>query len=141
MSDSEFGQQFINAMSLGSIYALVAIGLAMVFSILNLINFAHGEVVMLGAFFTYYSWDLGLPFVGAAVVGVFGTIVAGLMMERVAYKPLRGAPEVSLLLTSLGVSIAVRNVASMLFGVQPKKFPTPTSFEERVGITDGVPTS
>jgi len=138
MSGTEFGQQFINALSLGSIYALVAIGLAMVFSILRLINFAHGEVLMLGAFFTYYAERAGFPFLPAAIIGVGGTIIAGMLMERVAYRPLRGAPEISLLLTSLGVSIAVRNSASMIFGVQPKKFPTPGSFEERVGIGGGV---
>jgi branched-chain amino acid transport system permease protein len=138
VSGSEFGQQFINALSLGSIYALVAIGLAMVFSILRLINFAHGEVLMLGAFFTYYWSRTDLPFAVAAVLGVVGTVVVGLTMERVAYRPLRGAPEVSLLLTSLGVSIAVQNSATMIFGEQPKRFPTPTQFERRIDLGGGV---
>ena len=70
MSASEFGQQFINALSLGSIYALVAVGLAMVFSILRLINFAHGEVLMLGAFATFYWAKTGLPFLVVAALGV-----------------------------------------------------------------------
>jgi branched-chain amino acid transport system permease protein len=138
MSGTEFGQQFINALSLGSIYALVAIGLAIVFSILRLINFAHGEVLMLGAFFTYYASDAGLPFLLAAVVGIVGTILAGVLMERVAYRPIRGAPEISLLLTSLGVSIAVRNLATMQFGEQPKRFPTPGSWEKRVDLVGNV---
>jgi branched-chain amino acid transport system permease protein len=134
MSGTEFGQQFINALSLGSIYALVAIGLAMVFSILRLINFAHGEVLMLGAFFTYYWARLDLPFVVVAILGIASTVVIGLLMERVAYRPIRGAPEVSLLLTSLGISIAVRNVATMLFGEQPEKFPTPSRLEKNLQL-------
>ena len=138
MSASEFSQQFVNAMSLGSIYALVAIGLAIVFSILRLINFAHGEILMLGAFFTFYWEKTGIPFLLAALLGVGCTMMAGMLMERVAYRPLREAPEVSLLLTSLGVSIAVRNVATMVFGEQPKRFPTPSSFERRVEIGETV---
>ena len=134
MSGTEFGQQFINALSLGSIYALVAIGLAIVFSILRLINFAHGEVLMLGAFFTYYWARLDLPFLVVAILGIVSTVVIGLLMERVAYRPIRGAPEVSLLLTSLGVSIAVRNVATMLFGEQPEKFPTPSRLEKNLQL-------
>jgi branched-chain amino acid transport system permease protein len=138
MSATEFGQQFINALSLGSIYAMVAIGLAIVFSILRLINFAHGEILMLGAFFTYYWARLDIPFLVAGLLGILSTIVAGLLMERVAYRPLRGAPEVSLLLTSLGVSIALRNIATMQFGEQPEKFPTPTDWEKRVGLVGDV---
>src|SRR5215207_10945924 len=98
---------------------MVAIGLAIVFSILRLINFAHGEILMLGAFFTYYWARLDIPFLVAGLLGIASTIVAGLLMERVAYRPLRSAPEVSLLLTSLGVSIALRNIATMQFGEQP----------------------
>ena len=138
MTGTEFGQQFINALSLGSVYALVAIGLAMVFSILRLINFAHGEILMLGAFFTYYWAQLDLPFAVVAVLGVLSTVIAGLAMERIAYRPMRGAPEISLLLTSLGVSIAIRNIATMQFGEQPERFPTPSSFEERLGLGGGV---
>jgi branched-chain amino acid transport system permease protein len=132
VSGSEFSQQFINAMSLGSIYALVAIGLAIVFSILRLINFAHGEIVMLGAFFTWYWTDIGVPFALACVLGIACTILAGVLIERIAYRPMRNAPEVSLLLTSLGVSIAVRNSATMIFGEQVQKFPTPARMEDQV---------
>lgn len=138
MSGTEFGQQLINALSLGSIYALVAIGLAIVFSILRLINFAHGEVLMLGAFSTYYWNRTGFPFVIVAILGVLTTICAGLVIERIAYRPMRGAPEVSLLLTSLGVSIALQNLATMQFGEQPEKFPTPSRFEERISVGGGV---
>ena len=139
MSFSEFGQQFVNALGLGSIYALVAIGLAMVFGILRLINFAHGEVLMLGAFATYYyaEWT-SLPFLVVAVLGVLTTVAVGLLMERVAYRPIRGAPDVALLLTSLGVSIAVQNTAILRFGEQPKKFPTPEAIEKQVDLGANV---
>ena len=135
---SEFGQQFINGLSLGSIYALVAIGLAMVFAILRLINFAHGEVLMIGAFSTYYWARTGLPFVVVAILGVATTVVAGLVMERVAYRPVRGAPDVALLLTSLGVSIALQNSATLIFGEQPKRFPTPAAIERQLSLGGGV---
>ena len=138
MSATEFSQQLINALSLGSIYALVAVGLAIVFSILRLINFAHGEVMMLGAFSTFYWAKTGLPFVIVAILGVLTTVAVGIVMERIAYRPVRGAPDVALLLTSLGVSIAVQNLAILQFGEQPKKFPTPGLFEDRVGLGGGV---
>jgi branched-chain amino acid transport system permease protein len=134
MSFSEFGQQFVNALSLGSIYALVAIGLAMVFSILRLINFAHGELLMLGAFATYYIEKAGVPFFAAAVLGACATVAIGLTMERVAYRPIRGAPDVALLLTSLGVSIAIQNAAILIFNPQPKRFPTPSFVEKQVDL-------
>jgi branched-chain amino acid transport system permease protein len=138
MSFSEFGQQFVNALSLGSIYALVAIGLAMVFSILRLINFAHGELLMLGAFATYYIEKAGVPFFAAAVLGACTTVAIGLTMERVAYRPIRGAPDVALLLTSLGVSIAIQNAAILIFNPQPKRFPTPSFFEDQKDLGQGI---
>jgi len=130
VSSTEFVQQTVNALSLGSIYALVAVGLAMVFSILRLINFAHGEVLMLGAFATYFYVDAGVPFVLATVGAVATTVAVGMAMERIAYRPLRGAPDVALLLTSLGVSIAVQNGASLWFGATPRAFPTPDLISE-----------
>jgi branched-chain amino acid transport system permease protein len=138
MSFSEFGQQFINALSLGSIYALVAIGLAMIFSILRLINFAHGELLMLGAFATYYVEKAGAPFLVASVLGVGAAVAAGLTMERVAYRPIRGAPDVALLLTSLGVSIAIQNAAILIFDAQPKRFPTPSFFEKQIDLGQDI---
>jgi branched-chain amino acid transport system permease protein len=138
VSATEFGQQFINALSLGSIYALAAVGLAMVFSILRLINFAHGEVLMLGAFAVYYYDRAGLPFVLVAILAVLTTIAVGVLMERVAYRPLRGAPDVALLLTSLGVSIALQNGATLAFDAQPKAFPTPNAIGGQVGLIGDV---
>ncbi len=138
MNFGQFGQQFVNGLSLGSIYALVAIGLAMIFGILRLINFAHGEVLMLGAFATYFYARSGLPFLVVAVLAVLTTVVIGLVMERVAYRPTRGAPDVALLLTSLGVSIALQNAAVLAFSAQPRKFPTPRLIEQQVDLGAGV---
>jgi branched-chain amino acid transport system permease protein len=134
MSATEFTQQFINALGLGSIYALVAIGLAMIFSILRLINFAHGEILMLGAFAAYYLDDAGLPFVFTAVLAIAATVAAGLVMEMFAYRPLRGAPDISLLLTSLAVSILLQTSGTMFFGAQPKRFPTPNAIQHQIMI-------
>ena len=136
MSGTEFAQQTINALSLGSIYALVAVGLAMVFAILRLINFAHGEVVMLGAFAAYFYADWGAPFFLAALGAILTTVAIGVLMERIAYRPLRGAPDVALLLTSFGVSIALQNGATLAFGATPRKFPTPDWMGEAITVGD-----
>jgi branched-chain amino acid transport system permease protein len=138
MSASEFGQQFINALSLGSIYALVAIGLAMVFSILRLINFAHGETLMIGAVAAVVLAERGISWLLWAPAAIAITILTGLIMERVAYRPMRGAPDVTLLLTSLGVSIALQNGALLSFGSQPRAFPTPQPLTGQIPLAGGV---
>jgi len=136
MSGAEFGQQFINALSLGSIYALVAIGLAMVFSIMRLINFAHGEALMIGAVASVLLAERGLSWPVWATLAVVTTILSGLVIERIAYRPLRGAPDVALLLTSLGVSIALQNGALLTFGSQPRAFPTPELLVGQILLPD-----
>ncbi|MCC6315634.1 MAG: branched-chain amino acid ABC transporter permease [Thermomicrobiales bacterium] len=133
-----FGQQFINALSLGSIYALVAVGLAMVFGILRLINFAHGEVLMLGAFTAVFFGASGWSFPLVVLMTVIATAIVGVLMERIAYRPLRGAPDVTLLLTSLGVSIAVQNAAILFFGAQPRPFPTPAVLSQQIPLGGGL---
>src|SRR5919106_6186488 len=138
MSGAEFGQQFINALSLVSIYALVAIGLAMVFSILRLINFAHGEALMIGAVAAVLIAERGLPWPVWALLAVAITVLSGLIIERIAYRPLRGAPDVTLLLTSLGVSIALQNGALLTFGTQPRAFPTPEPLTGQILLAGGV---
>ena len=94
-------QQVINAVSLGSLYALVAIGLSMVFGILRMTNFAHGDMMMVGAFATLVLGFLGIPFWLAAVGGIVVAALVGILVERVAYRPVRGSADVTLLLTSL----------------------------------------
>src|SRR3982074_451370 len=131
-------QQLINALALGSIYALMAIGLAIIFGILRLINFAHGELLMIGPYFV-----LARSLAGGAAgpgVGLAGGLagVVGIIMERFAYRPLRGAPDVSLLLTSLGVSIFLQNSTIMLFGGQSKAFAGPAFLDQRLPVMQNV---
>ena len=118
-------QQAINAVSIGSLYALMAIGLAMVFGILRLINFAHGDLIMVGSYTTLLLMLSGLPFGLAAIVGVATSGVAGLVMERIAYRPIRGAPDVAMLLTSFAVTIFLENMAILLFRPTSRSFPAP----------------
>lgn len=102
-------QQFINALSIGSLYALMAVGLAMVFGILRLINFAHGDLMMIAAYLAAFALFANLPLGVAVVVMIGGTVIVGLLMERVAYRPIRGAPDVAALLTSFGVGQILQN--------------------------------
>ena len=118
-------QQGINAISIGSLYALMAIGLAMVFGILRLINFAHGDLIMVGSYGALLLLVLGTPFWVAALGGIVASTIAGLLMERVAYRPIRGAPDVSMLLTSFAVTILLENVAILVFSPTPRAFPAP----------------
>ena len=138
MTGAEFGQQLINALSLGSIYALVAIGLAMVFSILRLINFAHGETLMVGAVSAVLLSQTRLPWPVWMLLAVGVTVLLGFVAERIAYRPLRGAPDVTLLLTSLGVSIALQNGALLTFGSQPRAFPTPEPLTGQILLAGGT---
>jgi branched-chain amino acid transport system permease protein len=128
-----FLQQLINGLVLGSIYALVALGYTMVYGILGLINFAHGEVVMIGALVALSVVQLltgsGMALPGP-VIAVMGLLVAipvcmllGYTIERVAYRPLRGQPRLTPLITAIGVSILLQNVAMMIWGRQYHSFP------------------
>jgi len=127
-------QQAINAISIGSLYALMAIGLAMVFGILRLINFAHGDLIMVGSYAAWLTLVLGSPFWLAAVVGIVVSAIAGLLMERIAYRPIRGAPNVAMLLTSFAVTILLENAAILLFKPTPRAFPTPKLLSEALNF-------
>jgi len=120
-----FIQQAINAISIGSLYALMAIGLAMVFGILRLINFAHGDLIMVGSYAALLLLWAGLPFWLAAIAGIAASTIAGLIMERIAYRPIRGAPDVAMLLTSFAVTILLENAAILIFNPTAKPFPAP----------------
>ena len=119
-----FLQQILNGLTLGSIYALVALGYTMVYGILGLINFAHGEVVMIGALTSLAAVrplaDSGLPGPVVALVGLAVAAVAcmllGFTIERVAYRPLRHAPRLAPLITAIGVSIVLQNLAMLIWG-------------------------
>jgi branched-chain amino acid transport system permease protein len=120
-----FVQQAINAVSIGSIYALMAIGLAMVYGILRLINFAHGDLLMVGSYATLLLTLAGLPFWAAAVVGIAASGLTGLLMERIAYRPIRGAQDVAMLLTSFAVTIFLENMGILLFSPSSRPFSAP----------------
>jgi len=126
-----FLQQIINGLTLGCVYAVVALGYTMVYGIIQLINFAHGEVVMIGAMVAFSVImalaKSGLP---PIVVVLIGTAVAvpacmlvAYLMERIAYKPLRGAPRLAPLITAIGISIILQHVAMMIWGRSPMAFP------------------
>jgi branched-chain amino acid transport system permease protein len=115
-------QQTINALSLGSIYALVAIGLATVFGILRLINFAHGDLMMVACYVAFFLVVSGIGFLPIVVITLLVTAGFGVLMERVAYRPVRGAPDVVMLLTSLAVSIFIENIFIMFLSPVPRSF-------------------
>jgi branched-chain amino acid transport system permease protein len=115
-------QQTMNAFSLGSIYALVAIGLAMVFGILRLINFAHGDLMMAACYSAFFLITTGIGFIPTLIITILATLLLGVLMERVAYRPVRGAPNVIMLLTSLAVSIFLENVFVMFLSPVPRTF-------------------
>jgi branched-chain amino acid transport system permease protein len=127
----EFIQHLVNGLSLGSIYALIALGYTMVFGILQLINFAHGEVYMLGAFIGMYtSRALGLadhPSLGhlflAMAISMVGCATVGFTIERLAYRPLRKSPRINVLITAVGVSLLLQFSGQLIFGADPKFFP------------------
>jgi branched-chain amino acid transport system permease protein len=102
-------QQIVNALSAGSLYALMAVGLAMVFGILRLINFAHGDLMMVAAYLAAFSIGAGLSLEATVPIIVIGTVVVGLLLERIAYRPIRGAPGVAMLLTSFAVGQILQN--------------------------------
>ena len=118
-------QQIINAVSLGSLYALVAVGLSIVFGVLKLTNFAHGDVMMVGAFTTVLLIGIGMPFIPAVLCGILGAAIAGYLIERIAYRPVRKAPDVTRLLTSLAVTYILENFGILVFTSSPQNFPLP----------------
>jgi branched-chain amino acid transport system permease protein len=131
-------QQAINAVSLGSLYALVAVGLSMVFGILRMTNFAHGDMMMVGAFATMLLVLAGLPFGWAVVGGIAVGAAAGVLVERIAYRPVRGAPDVTLLLTSLAVTYILENLGILLFSSSPQNFPLPDWLNGSYEYLDGT---
>ncbi len=128
---STFLQQVVNGLSLGSIYALIALGYTMVYGVLRLINFAHGDVYMLGAYTGYYlsrKLQGSEPSLVSALIVMAGSMltcaVIGMLIERLAYRPVRKASRLTLLITAIGVSLFIENGAQLVFGPDPKFFPS-----------------
>lgn len=113
--------QLINGLQTGSVYALVALGYSMVYGIIKLLNFAHGDIIMVGAYMVYYATaSFALPPVAAIILAVIVCTVLGVAVEKVAYAPLRSAPRLSLLITAIGVSFLLENGAQLVFGADQK---------------------
>jgi len=121
----QFIQQLINGISLGSIYALIALGYTMVYGIIKLINFAHGDIYMVGAYVAFFATTLfKLSFFPALIVSMVVAAILGMTIERLAYRPLRKAPKIAILITAIGVSLLLEYGGMLLVSPQPRTFPT-----------------
>lgn len=120
----DFLSTLISGLSLGSIYALIALGYTMVYGIAKMLNFAHGDIIMVAAFTVYvFATILRLPAVATIPLAVLVCMILGVTIERIAYKPLRKAPPLSVLITAIGVSYFLQNLALLIFGSNQKSFP------------------
>lgn len=118
-------QQLVNGLAVGSIYALIALGYTMVYGTIKLINFAHGDVYMMGAFIGYFAvMVLKMNVFVALLVAMVACAILGVMIERVAYKPLRNSTRVAALITAIGVSYLLENAMSYFFGAESRPFPS-----------------
>lgn len=128
-------QQLANGISLGSLYALIAIGYTMVYGILRLINFAHGDIFMLGAYLTYYGITYTpIPWYLVFVLSALFTGFFGVVLERLAYRPLRESARITVLISAIGASFLLQNLAILIFGGRAKAFPIPQVFNKIIKI-------
>ena len=129
-----FLSYLISGLGLGSVYAIIALGYSMVYGIAKMLNFAHGDIIMVGAFVTYYAMSsYGMPVLVAVLVSIVACTVLGVVIERLAYKPLREASSLSVLITAIGVSYFLQNAAMLMFGTDTKIFPTVLSGSLKIG--------
>jgi len=130
-----FFQNLISGLQMGSIYALIALGYTMVYGIVRLINFAHGDIMMVGSYAVFWIGTTTLitafadvsPLLAALCMTLFAAlfcVVLGVLIDRVAYKPLRAAPRISALITAIGISLALQIIVQLLFGSGQVKFPS-----------------
>jgi branched-chain amino acid transport system permease protein len=134
VSVQEIVQHTINAISLGSLYAVLALGLAMVFSVLGLLNFAYGELLTITGYAMWALLEAGAPFALAAVLAIVAATAASLIMELVAFRPLRGASFIALLFSSFAVAVIVQNVIRQAISPRPKGLSVPSFFDEVIRI-------
>lgn len=135
MSAQSFAQHMVNGISLGSLYALIAIGYTMVYGILLMINFAHGDIVMMACYFAFFGITVFhipwyLTFIGTIIL----TALLGVLIERSAYRPLREAPKNSILISAIGASFLLENLANYLFSGRPMRFPEVTLLSQNISI-------
>ena len=115
----------ISGISLGSIYAIIALGYTMVYGIAKMLNFAHGDVIMVGAYICFYATSrYELPPLVGVILAIIVCTILGIVIERLAYKPLRAAPILAVLITAIGVSYFLQNAALLLWSSNPKVFPS-----------------
>ncbi len=125
----QFLSYLLNGISLGSVYAIIALGYSMVYGIAKMLNFAHGDVIMIGAYMSFCAvqyWNL--PPIMAILVAIVVCTALGILIERMAYKPLRQATSLSVLITAIGVSWLLQNIALLIWGANPKSYPSLVSF-------------
>lgn len=128
---TSFLSYLINGISLGSVYAIIALGYTMVYGIAKMLNFAHGDVIMVGAYITFLAMTAaGLPPVLAVILSMLLCTILGITIERIAYKPLRNsASNLAVLITAIGVSYFLQNVALLIFGANTKSFSSVVAYE------------
>ena len=128
----------ISGISLGSVYAIIALGYTMVYGIAKMLNFAHGDVIMIGAYISFcVTTNLGLPPILSVLAAIVVCTVLGIAIERLAYKPLRGAPSLAVLITAIGVSYFLQNCALLIWGSATKSFTSVVTFPS-VKLFDGA---
>ncbi len=133
----DFLTHLINGISLGSIYAIIALGYTMVYGIAKMLNFAHGDVIMIGSYVVFITVStMGLPTILGIVIAMAICTVLGMTIEKVAYSPLRTATPLAVLITAIGVSYLLQNIALLVFGANPKSFKSVVPFEPLV-LADG----
>lgn len=137
-----FLQQLVNGLTIGGIYAMMAVGYTMIYGVIQLINFAHGEIYMLGAFFAItFIISVGMPFYAALLLSMICCAICGGLLDIVAYRPLRRSPRLAALITAIGMSIFLQNLAMVIWGSRPKPFPQgalPAYFEKTAVSFGGV---
>ena len=119
-----FLSNLVNGVSLGSIYAIIALGYTMVYGIAKMLNFAHGDVIMVGAYITFCAaqyWNMPLPV--SLLIAMLVCTALGITIEKLAYKPLRQATSLAVLITAIGMSYLLQNTALLIWGANPKVFP------------------
>ena len=132
-----FISNFINGVSLGSVYAIIALGYTMVYGIAKMLNFAHGDVIMIGAYTSFVTTTyLGLPPIASVILAMIVCTVLGILIEGLAYKPLRKATSLAVLITAIGVSYFLQNIALLIWGSAPKNFSSVVPFDS-IALFDG----
>lgn len=126
----QFLSYLINGLSLGSVYAIIALGYTMVYGIAKMLNFAHGDVIMIGGYIVFIAMNnLGLPAIVSVLISMVVCTVLGITIEGIAYKPLRNAPSLAVLITAIGVSYLLQNLALLIWGSAPKSFTSVVSIQ------------